>query len=518
MNSSPDQIKRFRTFASSQAKLVLFTTILISGLSFFAITAVNIAIPSIQRAFDSTVADVQWVVNSYSLMLGMLILLSGSLADRIGRKKMMLLGMSLFMIGGLLCGLAHEIDWLITFRALQGIGAALMIPQSLAIINASFDERIRGQAIGLWGGISGSMTIFGPFLSGLLIDILSWRYVFFVLVPFCLVAIWFIWRYIDEQVPRGKKNIDYIGAILVSSAMLSLSYALIEASERGWQHPLIIGTLVGGLIVLIIFAWYQVRRKEPLIAVEIFHRRHVILANLYTLLMYTLLGSVVFFLVLFLQQIQELTASESGLALLPLSMTITLLTLVAGRIVDAFGSRLPLVVGSIFVAGGLLIQFFITQDAPYWAVILPSLLLIGVGFGLFIPGLTKTALAVSEEHSGAASGVNNSVSRIAGLIGVAFFASLITPIYAEGLHDNLKKESVPPVVIEEIVKQAPQLLAIDTPVIKGMHPEALQEAVRLAKTDAFLVAYRIMMLLGSLIAVLGGVIAMALKPEDQWKG
>ena len=481
---------QFLDFKSTSSKLILFSLILASALGFFETTAVNIAIPAIQTRFGATVHNIQWVINSYQLMLAVFMLISGSLGDIFGRKKVLIFGLVIFTIGSGFCGLAQSVWWLIAARVIQGIGAACMIPQSLAIINGSYVKHIRGHAVGLWSGISGAMLIFGPFLSGIIVDTVGWQYIFLSMVPIGIVSLWLILKYVPDT-RHEKRPVDWAGALLIGASLFLISYALIEEADT------IIAIL--GFALLAIFVWWETQVKHPLVTLSIFKNRNIAIANLYTLFLYSIIATLSVFTVMYLQQLRHVSASLTGLMVMPLSITITVLSLFSGSLADRLGVRKPLVVGALLVAVGLFLLGRIYNDFNYWRDIFPGLMLVGVGFGLFIPALTVTALDVDDKHSGAASGINYAISRIAGLFGVVILGAVMLSTFNFSLQREMMELNIGGSVNRQVLSQKDKLLDIDI----GNLPTILEIAVQKKINASFIKAYKYQLWICAILALAG---------------
>lgn len=493
---------QFPDFKSGPARTILFTLILTSALGFFETSAVNIAIPAIQMRFGATVHNIQWVINSYQLMLAVFMLISGSLGDIFGRKRVMLFGLGVFTIGSALCGFAPSVWWLIAARVVQGIGAASMIPQSLAIINSIYDKNIRGQSVGLWSGISGAMLIFGPFLSGIIVDTVGWQYIFISMVPIGILCLWLTYKLVPDS-RHEARSVDWAGTFLIGFSLFLISFALIEEADT------IIAVI--GCVLLAVFAWWETQTKHPLINFTVFRRRNILIANIYTLFLYSIIATLSVFTVMYLQQLRHVSASITGLMITPLSITITILSLFSGTLSDKFGVRKPMIAGGLLVAAGLFLLGRILPDFNYWRDIFPGMILIGLGFGLFIPALTVTALDVDEKHSGAASGVNYAVSRIAGLFGVVILGAIMLSSFNFWLKREMKILKLYGTVNQDVLSQKDKLLDIDI----GNLPPLLEIAVQKKINASFIRAYKYQLWLCAILALAGAGSAVFVREKKK---
>jgi EmrB/QacA subfamily drug resistance transporter len=357
-------------------------------------TAVIVALPTLQDYFSTTLAGIQWVVNSHLLSLASLLLIGGSLGDHFGRKRIFIIGIAVFATGAILSGLARSIGQLIVFQATQGIGSALMIPQSLAIINTCFIEDNRGRAIGIWAGLSGGIAAMGPWLGGWLVEAFSWQAVFFMTVPFTLLVLAVTAIFIPESRDIQAQKLDWRGALFIFLGLLGIAYGLISGPVIGWQTLPVIISLVGGVAAIVIFVLVELHQSEPLVPLHIFRRPLVAGANAVTFLLYFALNGVIFFFVLNLQQIQGYSPALAGISLLPPIILITVLAGPAGALADRIGPRLQMVLGPVIVSTGIALLTVSGIEASYFQDFLPGLILFGIGMSLVIAPLTKSALLV----------------------------------------------------------------------------------------------------------------------------
>ncbi len=475
------------TLKHTEGKLILFATILASGMAFLDSTVVNIAIPQIQSSLHATLSDIEWVINAYALLLSALILISGSLGDKFGRKRIFTYGIILFSLSSFLCGISHSILQLIAFRSLQGIGAAMMIPGSLSIINTSFEEKVRGSVIGLWSGFAGGVAALGPFLGGYLVQTFGWPSIFFINLPLGLLALFITLRFVPETKNHEQHSIDYLGTISIFLGLLGITYALITGPTSGWQNATVLTSFIGGIVLLISFVIIELKVKYPLIPLEIFKSRIVTGANLATFFLYFALGGVIFFLVLNLQQVQHLPPLLAGIGLLPAILLITFLSGPAGSLADKIGPRIPMIVGPILVGIGMISFVFAGTHANYFVSFLPGLVLFGLGMSLVIAPLTKSALAVDTRFSGSASGVNNAVARVAGLMAVALLGAVMLSLFGQRLQQTLATSSLTTQQKQQILVQKNQLGAVTIP---ASFPENAKEIAKKSVGNSFVYSFR----------------------------
>ncbi|MFI7295360.1 MFS transporter [Streptomyces sp. NPDC050121] len=405
--------------ASSQGKWILFTTVLGSSMALLDSTVVNVALPRIGRDLDADLAALQWTVNAYLLTLAGLILLGGSLGDRYGRRRVFLVGVVWFAAASLLCGLAPNAGVLVAARALQGVGGALLTPGSLALIQASFRRDDRGRAVGLWSGFGGIGAAVGPFLGGWLVDGPGWRWVFLLNVPLALVCVPVALRHVPESGDgREHGRFDVLGAVLGALALALVTYALIEAGSG--PLGVVVAAAVAGVATGAAFVAVERRRPDPMLPPDIFASRQFTAVNLVTLCVYAAFGGFFFLSAVQLQVVAGWSALGAGTALLPTTVLMLLLSARSGELADRIGPRIPLTVGPLLCAAGMLLMLRVGPDASYVPDVLPAVLVLGLGMVSLVAPLTATVLAsVDVARAGLASGINNAAARAAGLIAVA---------------------------------------------------------------------------------------------------
>ena len=423
------------SFDSRAGKWVLAVAVLGSGLAFLDGTVVNVALPQIGEDFDATTSSLQWILNGYLLTLASLILLGGSLGDRLGRRRIFELGVALFTAASLLCAIAPSVNLLIGARLLQGVGGALLTPGSLAMIEASFRPTDRARAIGAWSGLGGVAAALGPLLGGYLIAAISWRAVFLINLPIGIFVVIASRRHVPEtRDPTATGKLDSLGAVLAAVGLAGTTYALIEAPGRG-ASALIIGTAALGVLGIVGFLLHERRTPNPMMPLTIFSSRQFSAANLVTFVVYAALGGVFFLLVSFLQISMGYSAIAAGASSLPVTALMLALSARSGALAQRIGPRIPLTVGPLVIAAGLLLMPRIDPGDTYVATVLPAVLVFGAGLTLVVAPVTATVLAAADaRHSGIASGINNAVSRVAGLLAVAILP-LIAGLTGDRFYD-----------------------------------------------------------------------------------
>jgi len=407
-----------RTVAGPQWR-VLAGTVLGSSLAFIDGSAVNLVAPVIQQRLGGDVAAAQWIINAYALMLGALVLAGGAAADRFGRKRVFLVGVGLFAAGSAACGLSPDLPALIAARAVQGMAAAVLTPASLALLGASFDDKRRGQAVGVWAGASGLMSAIGPVLGGWLAQAVSWRAVFAINLPLAAVAVWLVASGAKESRGGRAGPVDWPGALAATAGLGFITWALTEAPKRG-ADPVVLAASGAGVALLAAFLWIEARAKAPMMPLGLFRSVKFSGLNGLTLFLYAAFSGALFILPFQLLRVHHYPTAEAGAALLPLSVGLAALSPISGRLASRIGARVMLLAGGLLVAAGFGLLALRAADPVYWTGAFPGLVVLALGMGVAVAPLTDAVLgAVPREREGAASGINNAVARVAGLLAVA---------------------------------------------------------------------------------------------------
>jgi EmrB/QacA subfamily drug resistance transporter len=479
-------------------------------MAFIDSTAINVALPALQKTLHATVVDVQWVVESYGLFLGALILVGGTLGDVLGRRRVFVIGTILFAAASAACAVAPSIQILIAARSMQGVGAALLVPGSLVIISTSFDEKSRGEAIGTWSGWTAITTAIGPVLGGWLVEHASWRGVFIINLPLAAAVVGIsIWR-VPESRSQVASRVDWSGAVLATAGLGALVFGFIESSSLGWRNPLVFGSLVAALVFLPGFAAFEVRSSFPMVPLGLFRNRNFSGANLLTLFLYAAIGVFLFLLPLNLIQVQQYSATAAGASILPLILLMFLLSRWSGGLVARYGARKPLVVGSLVVAFGFLLFVVPSVGADYWKGVFPALIVLGLGMAITVAPLTTDVMnAVEQDRVGAASGINNAVARVAGVLGIAVLGIVMVLAFRVRLDHALGRLSLPPGILAGIHAQETRLAAMQP-------PPSLDAATRAAVTDsirhAFVFGFRIVMVICACLSLASAAVALIMVP------
>lgn len=479
--------------ATTNGAWILSAAILGSSMAFIDGTVVNIALPRLQTDLHATLANMQWVVESYALFLAALLLIGGSLGDRYGRRGVFLSGVIIFAGASAYCGFAPNIGHLIFARAVQGVGAALLVPGSLALISANFAERERGRAIGTWSGFTSITAALGPVLGGWFTQHGSWRWVFFINVPIGLaVALISAWKVPESRGGSQDQSFDWAGGVLAALGFGGVTYGLIESSPPAGG---------AGAIALAALFYRETRASSPMLPLGLFRSRNFSGANLFTFFLYAALSGVLFFLPLDLIQVQGYSPTQAGAALLPFVLLMFALSRWSGGLADRYGARLPLVVGPLIAAAGFALFAVPGVGGSYWTTFFPAAVVLGLGMAVSVAPLTTTVMnAVDQSQAGAASGINNAVSRLAALLAVAVFGIIFSTVFDSALDRRLDSLNVAPGVRVEIESQRSRLADIDTADPRG------REAI----DAAFVAGFRNMVWITTALAVISSLGAAAL--------
>ncbi len=489
---------------------MLVATILGSSMAFIDGTVVNVALPALQSALNATVTDVQWVIEAYSLLLSALLLVGGSLGDRYGRRRVFIIGVVIFAAASAWCGLAAGIRPLIIARAVQGFGAALLVPGSLAIISSSFREEDRGRAIGTWSGFSAITAAIGPVLGGWLIERFSWRAVFFINLPLAIIVVVICnWR-VPESSGNEKGRLDWLGAIVIALGLGALVWGLIESTRLGFAHPAIVAALVAGLIFIVTFVFLERQRRHPMVPLELFRSRNFTGANLLTLLLYSALGGTLFFLPLNLIQVQHYSPTAAGAALLPFILIMFVLSRWAGGLVQKYGAKIPLIVGPAIAAIGFASFILPGLGGSYWKTFFLPMIVLGTGMAISVAPLTTTVMnSVAQTRAGVASGINNAISRVAGLLAIAVLGIVMLQGFNHALDTKLSE--LPSSIRQSLDQRRTKLAAADLP--QNIAP-ATRAQLRDAIGHSFVGGFRAVMLTGALLATGAAICAWWLIKAD----
>jgi len=443
---------------------VLFVTILGSGMAFIDGTAVNVALPVLQTELNATVVDVQWIVESYALFLAALILVGGSLGDKFGRKLIYKIGIVIFAIASAFCGFSHNVNELIIARAFQGIGAALLVPGSLSIISSFFSIEERGKAIGTWAGFATITAALGPVLGGWLIENESWRWIFFINIPIAVIVLGVLYFRVPESKDENYPALDYYGAAAITLGLAGLVFGLIESSIYGFYNYIVILSLTFGVIFFSLFIYIERNIDNPMMPLSLFKSRQFTGANIITFLIYSALSGALFFIPFDFIQVHSYSATKAGIAFLPFILLMFFLSRPMGILVDKYGARIPLVVGSLISGCGYLLFSLAGHDGEYWSNFFPAIVVLGLGKALCVAPLSTSVMtAVSENNVGVASGINNAVTRTAALVSVAVFGILVFTFFNSRLDLHIETMTFQDYVREILKDQRIKLAAAELP-------------------------------------------------------
>ncbi|MCS6626926.1 MFS transporter [Roseibacterium beibuensis] len=474
--AAPDQ-----PLSASRKRWILVATVLGSSLTFIDGSALGVALPAIQNDLGAGPAAAQWVSNAYLLTLGALVLIGGAAGDRFGRRKVFLIGVALFALASIACGLAPTVELLIAGRAVQGIGAALLTPGALAVIGSAFPPDERGKAFGTWAGAGALFGMAGPLVGGWLADAADWRFIFWINVPLAALTAVITLRAVPESRDPDARGLDWVGALLAVTGLAALTWALTAAPDLGWADPLIVTGLIGGAVLLAAFLWAEARERHPMMPLGLFRSPVFSGVNLLTLLLYFALGGAMFFLPFDLIRVHGWSATLAGAAMLPFAVIMGLFSGAAGRLADRFGARLSLSVGPILAGVGLALLALPAPGAGYVDGPLAGMTVLAIGMTLAVGPLTAAVMgAVPQGHTGVASGINNAVARVAALLAIALLGVILSAVFVAGV-------------------DAPGARALLGEVMGGAD---LEPAAR----DAFHAAFRAVILTCAGLAVLSGII------------
>jgi EmrB/QacA subfamily drug resistance transporter len=484
----------------SARQWTLVATIIGSSLTFIDATVVNVALPALQADLHATITDVQWVIEAYALLLGSLILAGGSMGDQFGRRRTFLAGVLLFTLASVACGVASSTRALIAARAIQGAGAAFLVPGSLAIISATFDDAERGRAIGTWSGFSAITSAIGPVVGGWLIEHVSWRAIFFLNVPLAVLVIALSVRCMSESrdETRGSR-VDWTGAVLAVLGLGGIVFGLLEWPRLGANPSIVRAAIGGGIVALAAFVIVERRVPGPMLPLGLFRSRTFALANVLTLFLYGALGTVLWLVPLNLIQVQHYTATAAGAAFLPLPILMFTLSRWSGGLVARIGSRIPLTIGPIVAAVGLALYARPGIGGSYWTTFFPAVAVLGFAMAIVVAPLTTTAMtAVETQHAGVASGVNNAVARVAGLIAIAVFGIVLVRAFDTRVSPALDQLRLSPPVQAAVGRELPKLAGAD---IDAAVEPAQRARIGRAIDEVFVSAFRLVMIETAVLAL-----------------
>ena len=498
---------------AKSAPWILAATILGSSMAFIDGTVVNVALPAMQSSLHATVVDIQWVIESYGLFLSALILVGGAAGDLVGRRLTFLLGTGVFAAASIGCGLSSTVFELVFARCVQGVGAAALVPSSLAIISASFEERSRGQAIGTWSGFTAITTAVGPVVGGWLVEHASWHWAFFLNVPLAAAVIAISLYHVPESRNPTAQSVDWLGALAATVSLAGLVYGFVEAAALGWSNPLVLSALITGLGALLLFVFVENRAPSPMLPISLFNSRAFTGANLLTLFLYAAFGVFFFLFPLNLIQIQGYSATAAGAAALPIILLTFLLSRWAGRLVARYGPRTPLIIGPLIAAAGFLLFAVPSIGGRYWTTFFPAFVVLGLGMAVSVAPLTTVVMnSAPPERVGTASGINNAVARVASVLAVAILGYLMVQAFGHNLQNSLAYLPLAPDLRRQILSNLVKLGALQLP--SGLDTSTAKSA-QMAITRAFVFGFRLIMGICAALAAASAAAASWLIPQDE---
>jgi EmrB/QacA subfamily drug resistance transporter len=489
---------------------ILAATILASSMAFIDSTVVNVALPALQANLHATVVGVQWVVESYGLFLGALILVGGSLGDLFGRRLMFLVGVGIFATASIGCGFASNIQQLVIARSAQGVGAAFLVPGSLSIISAGFDETTRGQAIGTWSGFTAITTAAGPVLGGWRIEHASWRWAFFINIPLAAAVIAISLRRIPESRNTTASSVDWIGTVLATAGLGGVVFGFIESVSLGWANRFVFGSLIAGFACLIAFVFVEARVTSPLVPLVLFQSRSFRGANLLTLFLYAALGIFFFLFPLNLIQVQGYSTTATGAAALPLILLMFFLSRWSGGLITRYGRRAPLITGPLIAAAGFALFALPNVGASYWKAFFPAFVVLGLGMAISVAPLTTVVMSsVDQDRAGTASGINNAVARVAVVLAIAILGIVMVKVFSSSLNRSLAGRLLPVGILEYIQSNEIKLAGLDLP--SGLDADTTA-VIRASISRAFLFGFRTVILICAGLSLASAVVAWLMIP------
>jgi EmrB/QacA subfamily drug resistance transporter len=493
---------------------VLAAAILGSSMAFIDGSVVNIALPVMQKSLSATMTDAQWIVDAYALVLASLLLAGGALGDSLGRTRMFNTGVVIFAAASAWCGAAPDARQLIAARTLQGLGAAIFVPGSLAIITETFPANERGKAIGTWSAMTSLGVIAGPLFGGWLVQAISWRAIFYINIPIAAATLLILF-YAKPAASHGTsaRPIDWTGTLLITVSLVALTYALIEGpAHRGPIRAIDAAAFGVSLVAFIAFVIHEKRADNPIVPPAMFRSRSFTAANILTLLLYTALSSIMFLLPFNLIQLRGYSPSQAGAAFLPFVVTMSLLSRWSGALADRIGPRPPLIAGPLVVAAGCLLLAVPSIGGSYWTALFPGILIVAIGVAIMVAPLTTTVMTSidDEREAGTASGLNNAVARVAGLLAIALFGGISIIVFGRDLDERLAGE--PPAVRRAMSEQTLKLADAQPP--QDLDQQT-RRRIRSAIGASFLHAFRLNMMIAAALAAGSAGAALAIRPPKR---
>jgi EmrB/QacA subfamily drug resistance transporter len=489
----------------SREKWILAATVIASTMAFSDMTIVNVALPVLQRELGVTFSALQWVVESYTLMLSALVLVGGAIGDVYGRRRVFITGIVIFAAASAGCGLSQSAGWLIAARAVQGVGAALMMPGSLAIVSASFPRDRQGYGIGIWSSFTGMSTALAPALGGWLIDVLSWHAAFLINLPLAVISLVIAFRHVPESRPEQRRRLDVTGMLLAIVGLGALTYGLISAGEWGFGDLRSFGPMLVGVMALVLFVFAESRATHPIIPLQLFRLPGFSAIQAFTFMLWAALHGTTFFVPLRLMQVHGFAPTQAGAALLPLVVTSSVLSRYFGRLTDRIAPRTLLIVGACLTGAGFLYLAMPDSSARYVVGFFPALLLMGIGMGVCQVSVTVVAMnAAGRTNIGTSSAINNAAARTGGLVAIAIFGLILVNGYDDALAKSLHGAGLPAAVQSALEQQRGKLAGSVLPA--GLTPDQHDVAAMII-ARSFVAGYRRAMVLAAAMAFASALIA-----------
>lgn len=494
---------------SAEGKWIMVSAILASAMAFIDGTALNVVLPALQQSLNANGTELFWILNAYLLMLASLILIGGAMGDKLGRKKVFMFGIAVFIVGSAACGFSGSVSSLVVFRLVQGTGGALMIPGSLSLISSSIDEKERGKAIGTWSAFTTVVTMGGPVMGGALADAGLWRYIFFINIPIGIAALLMLWKQVKESRDQDADHaLDFPGAASIALCLAFLTFGFLRIPALGINHLQVYGSLSAGLLLLLAFIWIEHGSIHPMMPLGLFKNMTFSGTNLLTFFLYAGLGAGMLFLSLNMVQVQGYSQLESGLTFLPFTLLMVIIARFAGNLADKYGPRIFLITGPATAGAGLLLLSFVEQTAgpsDYWTTFFPGILVFGLGMSITVAPLTAAVMgSVSGQLSGTASGINNAITRIANVFANAIFGALAVVFFSGALQEQTKAFPLNNKEKQMIMAQAVNLGNAKVP---QQIKSAGEMEIRKAYHKSFISAYAQIMRISAGLGFLGALMA-----------
>jgi EmrB/QacA subfamily drug resistance transporter len=481
-------------------------------MAFIDSTVVNVALPALQATFHATLVGVQWVVESYGLFLAALILVGGSLGDVFGRRRIFVIGVSTFALASVGCGLAAALQQLLVARSIQGVGAALLVPGSLAIISAAFDGESRGRAIGTWSGFTAITTAAGPVFGGWLVEHASWRWAFFLNVPLAVAVIAISLLHIPESRDPEVRQIDWLGTVLATVGIAGLVNGFIESVHRGWRHPLVFGSLLVGTVCFFLLLIAERVETSPIVPPDLFRSRPFTGANLLTFFLYAALGIFFFLFPLNLIQVQGYSATAAGAASLPFVLLMFSLSRWSGGLIAHYGAKLPLIGGPVIAGLGFALMALPSMGHSYWRMFFAPILVLGLGMAITVAPLTTVVMtSVEQNRVGTASGINNAVARVAGVFAIAVLGIVMVTAFSSRLNRGLARLPLPSGVVQNIQKDEIRLAGLPVP---AELDEVTSAGIKDVVKQAFIFGFRVVMFMCAGLSAASAAAARVIIPQQ----